>query len=872
VPLTPLPASGETGLDPDVEERAPRIALRGITGHLARSTTGTTAWYVLAARPWSMRADHEREALMSALGLALAQLSGRWLHWRVTWQPFPAAEWARRHDTWARPLPDQPDGVSWAEHLLGQQRRALRSPKAVKQVFLGVEVKHGRARLGSLADRMAGRAGRRLQGVLDRWLATELGELDAEIRALDSLMATSVLAARPVSAPEMLHLLYRSCALGLPPETVMPATPHTRWEASDMAAVDQLARYTAQPYDPTVKVSGVIAGQRVTRHVLVASLGRMGTLDVPAVDLPWMTVPDRFPVPIEWSARMRVLPDDAASRSLRHVSDRVDAQQRHYEIEHGLDAPPALARQIQLAREVRDEVETDASGLSARLEGWWRLAIPGRTEQEALELFDRVKAAYHPKIAVERGEAQYALAREFIPGEPLATTAYRRRMSLRHLAMAVPMTADVIGDDHGPLLFTARASGRAIAWDPWHDMDTRQTSGLTPIVGGLGSGKTYLLGTIAVQVVRSLGAYATLLDPSGPLTRLTELPELRGHARAVALMDAPAGTLNPYAIIADPDRRTYPAGPPGEAAYQRDADTAQAQRATLVISVLTQLLPAPIRRAGDVQQLLLQAVDRVGPGPDHDLAEVLDALRHAGADGERLAGSLGPILSTSGPARLLLGRPEQEAWASDTDRLLVLSTRGLSLPREGVDQQDWGLDEQLSLPLMHLAAWLAYRRVYELPRQAPKLVGLDELRWLSLTPTGKTLITQLSRDNRKYRARVLVASQLASDVLDLGGSESGLASLCHDVFVGRTTDQAAQADALRLLRVPTGIGYEARLGDLSSSSVDGGLAADAPREFVWRSGDSCEDVALDTSGEHLAGLRWALDTNAVRAGQDQELA
>lgn len=857
--------STTTGADPEVDEYAPRLGLRGISGHLARSTDGTMAWYALAPRPWSMRPDHDREALMGALGLALAQLPGRWLHWRVTWRPFPAAEWARRHDAWADPLPDQPDGVSWAEHLLGQQRRALRSPKALKQVFLGVEVKHGRARLGMLADRFAGRGGRGVQRLLGRWLATELGELDDEICTLDSLMATSVLAGTPVSAPDMLHLLYRSCALGLPPEAVMPAAPHTEWEGSDLAAVDQLARCTAHPYDPTVKVTGVVAGQRVTRHVLIASLGRMGALEVPTVDLPWMTVPDRLPVPIEWSARMRVLPDELASRSLRHVADRVDAQQRHYEHDHGLDAPPALARQIELAREVRDEVETDPTGLSARLEGWWRLAIPGRTEREALELFDRIKQAYHPKIAIERSEAQYALAREFIPGEPLATTAYRRRMSLRHLAMAVPMTADVIGDDHGPLLFTARASGRALAWDPWHDMDTRQVSGLTPVLGGLGAGKTFLVGMLAVQAVRSLGAYVTLLDPSGPLTRLTELPELRGHARAVALMDAPAGTLNPYSMITDPNFPSYPPGPAGAAAYQRDADTAQSQRATLVISVLTQLLPASIRRAGDVQQLLLQAVDRVGAGPHHDLSEVLGALRHAGADGERLAGSLGPILSTSGPARLLLGRRGQEAWASDTDRLLVLSTRGLSLPREGVDQQDWGLDEQLSLPLMHLAAWLAYRRVYELPRAAPKLVGLDELRWLSMTSTGRTLVTQFSRDNRKYRARVMVAGQLASDVLRLGGDESGLASLCHDVFVGRTTDQAAQADALRLLRVPTGVGYEARLGDLSGHAADGGLAADAPREFVWRSGDSCEDITLDASGEHLAGLRWALDTNAVRA-------
>lgn len=855
------------GADPQIKEYRPDLALRGISGHLTRTATGTMAWYALAPRPWTMRVDHERDALMAAIGLALAALPGRWLHWRVTWKPFPAAEWARAHDQWALPLPDQRDGLSWESHLIAEQERALGQAKAVKEVYLGVEIRGGRSRLGNFGDRLAASHRRGVSRLASRWVDAELSALDGEIRRVDSLMATSALGGDPVTAAEMLHLLYRSCALGLPPETVMPSAPHEVWETEDLAAVDQLARWTAAPYAPTLQVSGTAAGRRHTRHVLIASLGRMGELDVPAADLPWMSVPDTVAAPIEWSARMRVLPQEHAARSLRHVADRVDAQQRHYENDHGIEAPPILARQIELASAVRDELDTDHTGLSARCEGWWRMAIPGRTEREALETFDQIRHLYHPKIAVERSEAQYALAREFIPGEPLATTAFRRRMSLRHLAMAVPTATEIIGDDHGPLLFTARSSGRMIPWDPWHDMDTRQVSGLTPIVGGLGSGKTFLMGTLAAQVVRANGAYVTLLDPSGPLTRLTTLPELRGYARGLSLMEAPAGTLNPYAMIAEPDRRNYPEGPPGDEHFGRDLDAAQAQRSTLVISVVTQLLPASIRRESGVQQLLLQAVDRVGPGADHDLAEVIAALRWAGSDGERLAGSLGPILSTSGPARLLLGHPGRERWASDTDRLLILSTRGLTLPREGVDQQDWGLDEQLSLPLLHLAAWLAYRRVYELPRAAPKMVGLDELRWLSMTATGRTLITQFSRDNRKYRARVLVAGQLASDVLKIGGDDSGLASLCHDVFVGRTTDAEAQRDALRLLRVPVDVGYEPRLGELSNGvGVPGtGLTADAPREFIWRSGDNCEDVRLDVTGDHLAGLRTVLDTNAARA-------
>lgn len=864
------------GADPAAGEYEPALALRGISGHLTRTSEGVMAWYRLRPRPWSMRPDSEREALMAATGLALTQLTGRWLHWRVLWSPFPAAEWARRHDQWARPLPDRAGGSDWTGWLVACQRAALRHPHAVKQVYLGVEVHAGRRALGRFADRMSGVGPRRWRELIGRLADAELAALDEEIIHLDRVLASSALAGTPASAEQMLVLLYRSCGLGLPASAAAPTAPHGQWEATDLAGPAGTAHWSAEPYAPSVRIDGVApGGQRVTRHVVVASLGRMGELDVPAEHLPWMTIPDTLGAGVEWSARLRILEHERAARQLRHAADRVDAQERHYTDDHQLPAPPYLARQINLAAQVRDDLDTDHSGLSARCEGWWRLAISAESETDALAAVDELRAAYHPDIAVERGEAQYATAREFIPGEPLATRAYRRRMSVRHLAMAMPQVTDIIGDDHGPLLFTTAASGRPVAWDPWGDIDTRQVSGLTPIIGGLGAGKTFLMGALAYHAVRATEAYVTLLDPSGPLTRLAELPELAGHARAVSLLDSPPGTLNPYRLVPAPDRGHYAGGPAGDAEHAHDTAAADARRTTLVISVLTGLLPASIRRDGDTQALLLDAIGQVGSHPGHDPRQVLDALARMGTEGRRLGGAFAPILGAAGPARLLLGHPDGQVggWDPSTDRLLVISTRGLSLPREGADQADWSLDEQLSLALMHLTSWLTYHRVHQLPVRAPKLVGLDELRALALLPSGRMLVQQFARDNRKRRVRVCIAGQLASDVLRLGGegaaADSGLAGLCHDILVGRTTGDTAQAEALRLLRIPTGVGYEQQLGQLSTPPTglaDDVMAADAPREFLWRSGDLCELVCLDATGPHLAALRQALDTNAARAG------
>ncbi len=84
------------------------------------------------------------------------------------------------------------------------------------------------------------------------------------------------------------------------------------------------------------------------------------------------------------------------------------------------------------------------------------------------------------------------------------------------------------------------------------------------------------------------------------------------------------------------------------------------------------------------------------------------------------------------------------------------------------------------------------------------------------------------------------------------------------MFVGRTDDAEAQTEALRLLRVPTGVGYEPLL---STPAVRG---PEEPRRFVFADGTGdVEAIRVDLSAEHLAHVRAALDTNpdaARRAG------
>jgi hypothetical protein len=125
------------------------------------------------------------------------------------------------------------------------------------------------------------------------------------------------------------------------------------------------------------------------------------------------------------------------------------------------------------------------------------------------------------------------------------------------------------------------------------------------------------------------------------------------------------------------------------------------------------------------------------------------------------------------------------------------------------------------------------------------------------------LIDRLARDSRKFNVRALFASQLAGDLLRV----PGFASLVNAVFVGRTDDAEAQADALRLLRVPIGVGYEPLLATLSQHTAQHG--ADQPRQFVFADGrGGVEAIRVDLTAPHLAHLRAALDTNPSAAAAD----
>jgi hypothetical protein len=144
-----------------------------------------------------------------------------------------------------------------------------------------------------------------------------------------------------------------------------------------------------------------------------------------------------------------------------------------------------------------------------------------------------------------------------------------------------------------------------------------------------------------------------------------------------------------------------------------------------------------------------------------------------------------------------------------------------------------------------------------------KLVGLDETHFLSGWGSGRALFTRLARDSRKWNIAALAASQNPIDILGLD-----VQNLVSTVFVGRIAeDPEVAAQALRMLGVQRGVGYENTLAQLSVADTytDTRLGY---REFVMRDVDGrVQKFRADLS--YVPGLLEHLDTTANPLANEQ---
>lgn len=822
-----------------------RLRLREIHGHVTVTRSTLTAWFVLSPQRWSFTTDAQREGLIVEYSRRLAALAGHKVHLRVTNRPYPAHRWAAElHANTLDPLP------GWTDHLVNTQQALNTATLADKEVFLGVDL-HTRGRVDRGKAALNGMDGAR----------AEIVKQEKALHRLADIIAGPGMGGRPARTEEIEWLMHRSIRLGLPAPLTL-STSTAPWESDDVQAFTEGVRYSYRAFAPTVEVSADYNGTVVSRHVAVLSVGRMGAVTIPQHHrYPWMQHTDRLDFPVEWASTFDVLAGPEAGKATAKKRLAIRDMQKHYR-EHGLEEPLDLARKADQARRIEDETIEGDPVTAARCYGVHRLAVSAASEEECLQRVQEVKDSYqgqqitmqHPRSIID-GAAQYPLLTEFIPGEPVSTTAYTRRLPALMLGAGLPHVSATVGDRRGPHMgHTAGTSKRAFMLDPHYAMEVQETSGLMPIVGGLGSGKSGLMGKLTYEEVKR-GITTTVLDPSGPLANLTLMADLRDHSRHIDLVNGEDGVLNPFSVIGEPVPENYE----DETRLHEAHVYAKQNRKMLAMDVARMLLPAQVDEMAETPLMLSDAIRAVGGGREKSLWDVVKALESR-SDGNRHAVNLANYLRDMAemPQSRLFFPNHAREQEPVTDTLLVLTMNGLQLPSEDQPRKTWSTAEQVAVPLLHLASHYATARAYGLTRHERKMVGLDEAGMVGRWGSGRALFTNLGRDTRKWNIAAPVASQNPNDVLSLN-----VANFISTSFVGRIEDYETATDALRMLRITQNAGYEAVLAGLSPQvALSDGRMKRGAREFVVKDVmGSVEKVRIDMS--HQPDLLDALNTTAA---------
>ncbi len=798
------------------------LPLREVQGNLTLTSDTVAGWWRLAGTRWAFMSGAQRAQVLAQAVNSWSALAGvtacdrTRVHLRVTTRPYPAAQWAEDYDAEVRSRAQIPDARAWSEHLV-QAQRAMRGQVnlADTEVFLGVDL-----------------APRSLLGKLRRGGSdTDRRKLDSALTRVDHALSQPGLAGVALGADQLEWLIHRSVALHLP----TPARQQGALLGEDMFTFTDGVELEQSPSGQSTQVwsKALRGGRDESRHVVVLSMGRPEPLNTPGGHEPFLAYARRLPFPVEISAHLEILTGSQARKHVQRKLDLIRDQiaQRH---RNDLDMPPELEIVQRRAIEVRHEMDEGDRAAASRAVGPIRFAVSGATEAEALDRALALQEHYAEyRIPIEHPRAQRALLSEFVPGSRQITPAHTRHMPLSFWVAGVPTLDSTAGTPTGMFLGpTVGASKRPVFFDTHHALYAEQT-GFTPIIGELGSGKSNLMGKIVHGAVLR-GVKCTVLDPSGTLARLTAMPVLAGLSQHIDLTSAPAGTLNPFALVPLPELQDFRT----HSAYADAARETLAAQRVLAGDILKMLLPPVMLKDPRTGFVITYGLDRAArtaghvtaPGSGRSLGDVVAAIRECDDPDHRawakhVAAELAAMQDA--PLARLLFAPVSDGANLLEKRapkaLLVLTLAGLVLPQVGSDPDTWTVAERLAVPLMHLAAQLATERAFTANREAPKLLGLDEAHFLAQWSTGRALLARVTRDSRKHRLRVLAASQLPQDVL--GHSVGGLT---NEVFIGRLEAPDAQAAALQMLRVQSGDGFEAILGGLSQPDPTGRGRAGVP--------------------------------------------
>lgn len=583
------------------------LSTREIAGPLQFTAGGLFMWFVVGPQQWDFLPQGRRLGLWDQQAYrysALANLNDAGstpIRMRITTRPYPAYEYARSLDEQTvEPLHHVSGSETWQDFLSYGQKRLQSTGLDQKLVMLGVRIgdipsKHVRHEL--------------LFGTDQPDLATV--ELIERMAKVERILGGDGFNAAPANPRDMAFLFHRSLSMGVP-APVTAGVGGDRWEVGDLAEFVDSREWHHSPLDPVVRVESVVNGNPVNRWVAVVTMGVMPDQQWPENGRePWLLATSRLPFPVEVSLSGALLTSRVLEKTITFEQNRAESIARHY-AEHALTPPPAVGRAINAAANNLDEVTEGDSRSAARFAGTIRFAVVAPTEADVRRRANELVDFYGDKMKMPLNYSRDAglVLREFVPGEPRSPHGFQRRLPVRYLAAGLPNVDQQIGTPTGPYFaYTAGSSRRAARFDLHYGPEVLNRSGLFPIVAELGGGKSVLIGSLAYNAVRC-GIDTIILDPSGPLAKLCELPELKPFARVLDLTSSEPGTLSPFQMVPEVIRSDFvdEHGVFDQVGHDRAVRRARSERQQLMFDVLRMWLPSNLLRAGGTDVILRDAI------------------------------------------------------------------------------------------------------------------------------------------------------------------------------------------------------------------------------------------------------------------------
>ncbi|MGW8544525.1 ATP-binding protein [Streptomyces albidoflavus] len=465
---------------------------------------------------------------------------------------------------------------------------------------------------------------------------------------------------------------------------------------------------------------------------------------------------DDLAYPVDWSARLKIVPGHLASGKIRRRARRLRAQAD----EETSDPTSPVAT----SGDHEDDVVDYASSLAQNaqevaIQAMVTLAVWGDTPEEAQ---GRAK-----QLASDFGATDYTFARPMgaqrelweamLPGyrTPRAAIGYAQHLLARDFALAMPWCGSQLGDDRGAFFGLQLASGgaRPVLLDA--DRGPRENaSGSMAFIGELGAGKSVGLKTAVYNVLargrsrsnpRSRGR-AVIVDRTKDEEWVRFTEACPGSTQVLRIDQTAAISLDPL--------RLYGADGAKKAARYTE-------------SFLTLLLGV---RPMDLEGVALsEAVAAVLAQPNPSMSRLTEELARRGAT-DTASHTLARKL------KAVAGKDLAAAVFDDT--LPVADTRGadavvfcvasLALPKKSELASEHRIErlefeKVFGRALMYLIAAVA-RETTMASKDEFAVAVWDEAWWLTSSEEGTELLLELLRDGRKHRAAAYVGSHDADDI------------------------------------------------------------------------------------------------------------